>query len=262
MEAIFSEYVQHFQWLKIIPIRKHILAFCKATVSKKILLRRLGIEIAALNGDIPPDKVTKLVSSFAKCSLHSTDPERAAVELSWIKDSEKHRLRKAIEKHKTELESNTMIFNQSLDTALTAARVESRPMTFVPVDEIQTEKWTKLIEEIQASFAATFALNVHKRELAKQKKQTQLAARRAKDDAVIMVTRKELTKLVNDAVKKNQKSPGKEQGRRPGPRSPSGSHQKGKKHNSHRQHAGKPGPKSRKDGQDARRAKRPNRNVT
>jgi hypothetical protein len=198
MEDIFNDAKATLPWLKIASMRKFIQDHCRSAVAKAATKTRLETQLTSIDGDVTPDKVTKMVALFAKHSFFGSSPEEASDQLKFCKDSEKRRLRQAIASVTQEASTQYVTFRQNLETTLASAGVvlEKRPSHFLQSPDDTTRKvWVKMIQEIKGGIQMQFTLNTLKSDAKKQQKTEALAAKRARDDEPVVLTRKQFEML-------------------------------------------------------------------
>jgi hypothetical protein len=226
MEHIFAGYEQRFPWLKLSPIRKHMTTALRSIVAKTMTIRNVETELAALEGDRPTDKVTRLLTSLAKSSLYS-DPTTAAEELAFVKKSEKARLTIRLNKAKLEKETLENDAMGDINRCLAAANIVQRPEQFL-LNLLDTDAelitfWNDLIRDISTFYIVSFDLNKSKNQRAKDKKKADSEARKAKENEAIVVSKKQLEKMIKEGISKTS---GKGRGVRFQPKANSGSRTK------------------------------------
>lgn len=205
MEHVFTKYEQLFPWLKLSPIRKHMTTAMRSIVAKTMTIRNVETELAALAGDRPTDKVTRLLTSLTKSSLFS-DPTTAAEELAFVKKSEHARLTIALNKAKATKEANKNEMLADINRCLAAANIVPRPENFLlnllETDGEFIEAWNALLQDISVFFTVSFNLNMAKTQRVKEKKKADAEARKAKENEAIVVTKKQLEKLIKEGIAK------------------------------------------------------------
>lgn len=205
MEHVFAQYEQRFPWLKLSPIRKHMTTAMRSIVAKTMTIRNVETELAALEGDRPTDKVTRLLTSLTKTSLFS-DPTTAAEELAFVKKSERARLTIRLNKAKAEKETLETDAMGDINRCLAAANITQRPENFLlnlqDTDDDLIRSWTDLLRDISIFYTVSFTLNLSKTQRAKEKKKADSEARKAKENEAIVVTKKQLEKLIKEGIAK------------------------------------------------------------
>lgn len=213
MEEIFNKYQQNFPWLLIPLMRTHLSRFVKTYVSKTYKIQNLKDEISALDGQHIPHNLSKLISSFAKSSLHSKNPSRAAEELAFIKGCERSRLNEALEKavlDRTSLEND---FLSDLDTSLAQANIGFRRDLLTSESSPLATRWNDLLNALKTPIIVSFELNRVKTSRIKERKRLAFEEKKAKDNEAILLSKKQLDKIIQDGVKSALS--GKGTGRRP-----------------------------------------------
>lgn len=220
MEEIFKKYQQHFPWLLMPHLRAHLTRFSKSYVSKTFRINHLKDDIAAFDGEQIPQKISKLLISFTKSSLHSKNPSRASEELTFIKNCEKARLNDALDKATQERTQLQVDFLNDLNRSLKRADIPTRPEIFVPDNPPLAARWIEMLNQMRISFITAFELNQAKSDRAKERKKQLFEEKKEKDSEAIVLTKKQLGKMIQDEVKSILAGKGK--GRRNTPPSSSG----------------------------------------